>query len=146
MVQMQQRDVAPAAQPSRVGGVGGVALYLENLPLLHIGKNTAILMTEVTGGFLDLDPRSMDVYGLCHVPLLSLCNEAPLQRVVLQSDASMARRSPIVLSQTQLFGETYQKSRIPEIAKAILCSKAYYGEWCHTWRMILARIGQRSAE
>jgi hypothetical protein len=39
-----------------------------------------------------------------------------LWRTVLQSDAPLARHSPIVFLQAQLFNnEAYQKSRIPEI-------------------------------
>jgi hypothetical protein len=61
---MQQGDIATTTQASRVCGVFWVALYLEDLPILHIGKDTAILMAEVAGGFLDLDPRSVDINSL----------------------------------------------------------------------------------
>jgi hypothetical protein len=55
--------------------VSRVALNLEDLPVFDVGKNTAILVTEIASGFLDLDPRCMDVYSLCHVPLLSLLGD-----------------------------------------------------------------------
>jgi hypothetical protein len=63
MIQVEKSDVASATKPARIRGVVRVALDLEDLPVLYIGKNTTILMTEVAGGFLDLDPRSVNVYG-----------------------------------------------------------------------------------
>jgi hypothetical protein len=64
----------------------------------------------------------------------------------LQRDASKTRHFPIALLQTQSLKHT-RKAEYLNIAKAIPCPDAYYGEWCHTWRMILARMCQkRSAE
>jgi hypothetical protein len=91
---MQKRDVAAATQAPRVGGVGGVALYLEDLPVFDVGKNAAILMAKVTGGFLDLNPRSMDIYSHCHVPFFLSSFSVPDGNTVLLTVYLFAETDP----------------------------------------------------
>jgi hypothetical protein len=61
MVEMQECDVATAAQAALVGRMRGIALYLEDLSILDIRQYAAILMTEIAATLLDLDTRSMDI-------------------------------------------------------------------------------------
>ena len=67
MLQVLQRDIAAAAQTARVRGIIRIALDLEDLAVLDVSENAAILVTEIAAGLLHFDAGSVDT-DVRHLP------------------------------------------------------------------------------
>ena len=66
MVQVLQRDVAPAAQPPLVGGELRVPLDLQHPAVLDVSQDPAVLVAEVTGRLLNFNTWLIQIHFFTH--------------------------------------------------------------------------------